>query len=65
MADRLTEEIRRIKKLRKALGWSQETMAQEIGVTLSTYGRWEHGQSKPRSEVMIDRLRAFLKKHKG
>ena len=65
MTDRLIEEVRRAKRMRKVLGWSQERTAREIGVSLCTYGRWERGESKPGSEAMMHQLRTFLKKHEG
>lgn len=36
-----------IKNLRLSLGWSQERMAREIGVSFSTVNRWERGRSEP------------------
>ncbi len=33
---------------REALGFTQETLAQELGVELSTVGRWERGMLTPR-----------------
>ncbi len=38
---------RRIKTLRKTLGWSQEDLARELGVSLSTVQRWETKGGKP------------------
>jgi DNA-binding XRE family transcriptional regulator len=32
---------------RAARDWSQEDAAREIGVSLRTYVRWEHGESEP------------------
>ncbi|MFC8721206.1 helix-turn-helix transcriptional regulator [Kitasatospora sp. NPDC057198] len=34
---------------RKALGYSQETMAAALGVATSTYGRWEGGKTDPQT----------------
>jgi transcriptional regulator with XRE-family HTH domain len=36
-----------IKTLRKAMHWSQEDLAREIGVSLSTVQRWEKKGGKP------------------
>ncbi|MCZ7625667.1 MAG: helix-turn-helix domain-containing protein [Candidatus Methylomirabilis sp.] len=36
-----------IKQIRKQLGWSQERLAQELGLSFSTISRWERGESKP------------------
>jgi len=37
----------RLLKLRMALGWSQEKMASELGVSSKTVYRWESGLYKP------------------
>ncbi|MFQ5442179.1 MAG: helix-turn-helix domain-containing protein [Thermodesulfobacteriota bacterium] len=37
----------RIKKVRLSLGWSQERLARELGVSFSTVNRWERGRTKP------------------
>jgi putative transcriptional regulator len=37
----------KIKALRKELHWSQEDLAREIGVSLSTVQRWETKGGKP------------------
>lgn len=34
-----------IKALREQLGWTQERMARELGVSFSTVNRWEHGKT--------------------
>lgn len=33
----------RVKKLRENMGWSQEQLAHQIPVSLSTVQRWEYG----------------------
>ena len=38
---------KRIKILRKILRWSQEDLAREIGVSLSTVQRWETKGGRP------------------
>jgi len=37
----------RIKKIRLSLGWSQERLARELGVSFSTVNRWERGRTTP------------------
>ncbi len=37
----------KIKELRKKRGWSQEDLAREIDVSLSTVQRWEKQGGKP------------------
>ena len=36
-----------IKQIRKRLGWSQERLARELGLSFSTISRWERGESNP------------------
>lgn len=36
-----------IRRLRVALGLTQEEFAHAIGMTVSTVNRWEHGGNKP------------------
>jgi transcriptional regulator with XRE-family HTH domain len=36
-----------IKEIRKKLGWSQERLARELGLSFSTVSRWERGESSP------------------
>ena len=42
--NRLGEQV---KALRKTMQWSQEDLAREIGVSLSTVQRWERQGGKP------------------
>ena len=42
--ERLSEKV---KELRKKKDWTQEDLAREIGVTLSTIQRWEKQGGKP------------------
>ena len=37
----------KVKALRKMKNWSQEDLAREIGVSLSTVQRWEKGSGRP------------------
>lgn len=37
----------KVRKLRKKKGWTQEDMAREISVSLSTVQRWEKRGGKP------------------
>lgn len=39
------------KKLRKDYGWTQEQMANELGVHIVTYKRWEGGSREPSAQV--------------
>ena len=42
--EQLKEKVR---ALRKKMGWTQEDLAREIGVSLSTVQRWEKKGGKP------------------
>ena len=37
----------KVKKIRLALGLTQEEFAHQLGVTLSTVNRWENGRTTP------------------
>ena len=37
----------RVKELRKKMGWAQEDLARQIGVSLSTVQRWEKKGGEP------------------
>ena len=43
----------KILNLRKARGWSQEELAERIGVTRQAVGRWESGAAKPDADKII------------
>lgn len=40
-------EADKMKRLRKALGLSQRRLAEQLGVTTATVGRWECGLRQP------------------
>ena len=41
-----------IKAAREAFGLSQEQAAAKVGVVLSTWGRWERGETEPTFEQL-------------
>ena len=43
----------KILALRKARGWSQEELAEQIGVTRQAVSRWESGTAKPDADKII------------
>jgi len=47
-----------IRKLRENRGWTQEELARELNVCVSTIHRYESGKSKP-LRVISDRLAAL------
>lgn len=56
-----------IKQIRKQLGWSQERLARELGLSFSTISRWERGESHPSpaaQRLLNDLVRSALPKTK-
>ena len=49
----------RLKELRRKQDWSQEDLAREIGVSLSTVQRWEKHGAKPTSLARRELARLF------
>ena len=47
-----------IKSLRQKLGWTQERLASELGVSLSTLRYWEYGKFKP-SKMAQEKIKQF------
>lgn len=52
-----------VKALRKRLGWSQERLARQLGVSFSTISRWERGYGEP--SPMAERLLQELQQKAG
>ena len=50
-----------IKTLRKTMHWSQEDLAREIGVSLSTVQRWEKKAGKPIRLARMELEKLFQK----
>ena len=49
-----------IKQLRKALGLTQEALAQELNVSFVSVNRWESGKAKP-SRLAQEKIDALIK----
>ena len=49
----------KVKRLRKKKGWTQEDMAHQIGVSLSTVQRWEKRGGNPIRIVARELSRLF------
>lgn len=47
MSDYKGDLPRLLKSLRKELGLSQEELAQKLGVSFTSFNRWENQQTKP------------------
>ena len=59
MMERRMEQLKeKVKALRFKMNWSQEDLAREIGVSLSTVQRWETKGSKPirLARMKLDKL---------
>jgi ribosome-binding protein aMBF1 (putative translation factor) len=50
---------KKVKALREKRGWSQEDLAREIDVSLSTVQRWEKKDSKPTRLARRELKRVF------
>lgn len=50
-----------LKKLRAALGWSQQRLADELGVARNTVNRWEMGERH--ISAMVQKLLGTLRRH--
>ena len=59
----LSAKLRRLTAVRKELGWSEETCAHHLGVTVSTLHRWGQGTSLPKSRVVIGAIEQFLARY--
>ncbi len=53
-----------VKALRMFLGWSQERLARELGVSFCTVNRWEKGRSKP-SPMALNALGSIKQRYSG
>ncbi len=49
----------KIKHCRIQKGWTQETLARNIGVTFATVQRWESGKTRP-SPLAMEKLQGWL-----
>jgi len=52
----------RLKTLRHKMGWSQEDLAREINVSLSTIQRWENKGANPTRLARQELIRIFRQK---
>lgn len=49
-----------VKALRRKLKLTQEEIAYQIGVSFSTYNKWENGRNKP-SPLAVDKMKTMEK----
>ena len=49
----------RVKRVRKALGYTQEEVAEKLNISASHYGKFECGRTRPSIDVLIE-LAALL-----
>ena len=52
----------KIKKVRIEIGYSQEQLARELGVSFATINRWENGKSEPR-QIALNTFEHFCMLH--
>lgn len=60
MSDYKRDLPKHIKSLRKKLGFSQEELAQKLGVSFTSVNRWENQQTKP-SKLARRQIEALFK----
>ena len=48
-----------LRSLRKERGWTQQTLADRLGLTRPTLGAYEEGRSEPKLSVLIDMAACF------
>ena len=53
----------KLKALRQIKNWSQEDLAREIGVSLSTVQRWEKGNARPIRLARLELNKHFKKSY--
>ena len=56
MQSKLAENL---KALRKERGWTQQALADRLGLTRPTLGAYEEGRSEPKLSVLIDMAACF------
>ena len=52
----MSESVRLLKGIMKTSGWTQEQVAEKLGVSFQTMNAWVNGRTKPR-RVMLERIR--------
>ena len=55
----MEEFKKKVKELRKKMGWAQEDLARQINVSLSTVQRWEGKGAKPTRIARKELARLF------
>jgi len=59
----MTDLAKQLIQVRKVLKWSQQKLATQLGVSISTIARWESGKSNP-GNLASDKIEQFIKKNK-
>ena len=52
----------KIRRVRVEVGYSQEQLARELGVSFATINRWENGKSEPR-QIALNTFEHFCLVH--
>jgi transcriptional regulator with XRE-family HTH domain len=52
--------VNRLKHIRSRKGWTQESLARKVGVSLNTVQRWESGKTHP-SPLAMEKLKDLLR----
>jgi len=54
-----------IRKIRAALGLTQEAMAGRLGTTITTVSRWENGKAQPVGKLMLAAIARLAEEAQG
>ena len=49
----------RIRSERRARGWTQQSLADQVGVNVRTVQKWESGTARPRNHRLLRLARLF------
>lgn len=61
MKSQMADKIKKLNQVRNELEWSQQKLATELGVSISTVVRWESGNSNP-GNLAMEKIGKFLRK---
>jgi transcriptional regulator with XRE-family HTH domain len=58
----LTDEqlIMNLRDWRKSQGFNQQQLAEKIGIHYLSIGRWERGESRPTSKIILKKIRELM-----
>lgn len=60
----MSDFSQKVRDTRNALGWSQEELARNLGVSFATVNRWENNKTSP-SKLALEKIESFFKMAKN